>query len=127
MNILTKVPHSVLWLMVKSKIAEENLRREAKIRGVNPDRLHFVEALPKQEHLSHLALADLALDTRICNGHTTSSDALWAGVPVVALCGTHFASRVSSSILFAIGMPGLITHTLEEYESLVIRLATNPD
>jgi protein O-GlcNAc transferase len=70
--------------------------------------------------------ADLALDTRIVNGHTTTSDALWAGVPVLTMQGSHFASRVSSSILSAIGFTELITHSLEEYESLAVKLARNP-
>jgi protein O-GlcNAc transferase len=81
--------------------------------------------LPKHEHLSRLRLADLALDTRIVNGHATTSDALWAGVPVITLEGRHFASRVSSSALHAIGLPELITHSMEEYKALAVRLAMN--
>jgi protein O-GlcNAc transferase len=127
MKILTKVPDSVLWLSVKSKTAKENLRQEAKARDVNPGRLFFAERLPKQDHLARLALADLALDTRIYNGHTTSSDSLWAGVPVITLQGTHFASRVSSSILRAIGLPELITKSLEEYETIAVKLAREPE
>ena len=73
-----------------------------------------------------MRLADLALDTRIVNGHTTTSDALWAGVPVITLMGGHFASRVSASILTAIGLPELITHTLEQYEALAVHLAQHP-
>jgi predicted O-linked N-acetylglucosamine transferase (SPINDLY family) len=127
MKILTKVPDSVLWLSVKSKTAKENLRQEAKARDVNPERLLFAERLPKQDHLARLALADLALDTRIYNGHTTSSDSLWAGVPVITLQGNHFASRVSSSILRAIGLPELITKSMEEYEALAVKLALKPE
>jgi protein O-GlcNAc transferase len=126
MKILTAVPKSVLWLLVKSKTARSNLKREARLRGVNPDRLCFAERLSKPDHLARLGLADLALDTRIYNGHTTSSDALWAGVPVITLQGTHFASRVSSSILTAIGLPELITSRLEEYEQLAVKLASDP-
>jgi predicted O-linked N-acetylglucosamine transferase (SPINDLY family) len=117
------VPDSVLWLLVRSKVARSNLREEAKQKGIEPGRICFAERLPKDEHLARLALSDLALDTRIYNGHTTTSDALWAGVPVVTLQGRHFASRVSSSLLSAMGMPELITHSLEEYESLIVRLA----
>jgi len=127
MKILIGVPDSVLWLFVKSKTTEMNLKREAEARRVIPERLFFAERLQKQDHLARLALADLTLDTRIYNGHTTSSDSLWAGVPVIALQGTHFASRVSSSILRAIGLPGLITSNLEEYEHLAVSLASNPD
>ncbi|NJL58347.1 MAG: tetratricopeptide repeat protein, partial [Desulfobacteraceae bacterium] len=90
-------------------------------------RLMFSGKLDKAEHLSRQYLADLILDTRIYTGHTTTSDALWAGVPVVTLEGGHFASRVSSSILQAIGLPELITHTLDEFESLAIKLAQNPE
>ena len=126
MKILRQVPESVLWLLQGNETAEKNLRREAEARGVNPERLIFAERLPKDEHLARQRIADLALDTRIYNGHTTTSDALWAGVPVIALQGSHFASRVSSSILTAIGLSELIVHTLEEYEALAVRLARNP-
>jgi protein O-GlcNAc transferase len=126
MRILQKVPDSVLWLLFGNKIAKENLTREAEARGIKSERLIFAEILPKDEHLARLRLADLALDTRIVNGHTTTSDALWAGVPVIALQGSHFASRVSSSILSAMGLPDLITHSLEEYEALAVGLACNP-
>ena len=126
MRILRQVPESVLWLLFKNKISENNLRREAEARGVQPERLIFGENLPKDEHLSRLRLADLSLDTRIVNGHATTSDALWAGVPVITLQGSHFASRVSSSLLSAIGLPKLIIHSLEEYEALAVGLAHNP-
>jgi len=125
MNILRQVPESVLWLMSGNEIAEKNLRREAEARGIKPERLIFLGKLLKDKHLARLRLADLALDTRIVNGHTTTSDALWAGVPVITLEGNHFASRVSTSVLTAVGLPDLITHSLEEYESLAVRLAFN--
>ena len=125
MKILKQVPESVLWLLSGNKTAEENLRREAEARGVRSDRIIFAKALPKDEHLARLKLADLALDTRIVNGHTTTSDALWVGIPVITLQGNHFASRVASSILSAIGLPDLITHSLESYEALAVRLAKN--
>ena len=126
MRILQQIPESILWLLFVNKIAQENLRQEAEARGVKSERLIFTEMLPKDEHLGRFKFADLTLDTRIVNGHATTSDALWAGVPVITLQGSHFASRVSSSILFAIGLPELITHTLEEYEALAVRLAHNP-
>jgi len=126
MKILRQVSQGVLWLLRENETAEDNLRHEAEARGVKPERLIFSETLPKDEHLARLRLADLALDTRIVNGHTTTSDALWAGVPIITLQGSHFASRVSASILTAIGLPELITHTLAEYEALAVHLACNP-
>ena len=126
MKILRQVPQGVLWLLRENETAEKNLRHEAEARGVKPERLVFSEMLPKDEHLPRLRLSHLALDTRIVNGHTTTSDALWAGVPIITLQGSHFASRVSASILTAIGLSELITHTLEDYESLAVHLARNP-
>jgi protein O-GlcNAc transferase len=126
MRILQQVPEGVLWLFLGNNIAEENLIREAEARGIKSERLIFIGMLPKDEHLGRFKFADLSLDTRIVNGHTTTSDALWAGVPVITLQGSHFASRVSSSILFAIGLPELIAYSLEEYEALAVRLAQNP-
>jgi len=123
MRILLQVPNSVLWLFGDNENARCNLRREAADRGVTPDRLVFAQKLEKAEHLSRLKWADLALDTRIVNGHTTTSDSLWAGVPVITLQGSHFASRVSSSLLDAVGLSELITYRLEEYEKLAVQLA----
>ena len=123
MNILTAVPGSVLWLLKNNDYAEQNLKMAAKERGIDPDRLVFGLRLPKEQHLGRHRLADLMLDTRIYNGHTTTSDALWAGVPVISLMGSHFASRVSASILKALGLSELITRKLEEYEKLAVRLA----
>jgi protein O-GlcNAc transferase len=124
MRILKQVPNSVLWLFSDNESARCNLRQEAADRGVDPDRLVFAHKIEKSEHLSRLKWADLALDTRIVNGHTTTSDSLWAGVPVIALQGNHFASRVSSSILHAVGLSELVTHRLEEYEKLAVQLAS---
>jgi protein O-GlcNAc transferase len=126
MNILDQVPSSVLWLLCRNESAEENLKREAKSRGIRVERLIFARELPKGEHLARQRLADLFLDTRIVNGHTTTSDALWAGVPVITLQGDHFASRVSASLLKAIGLPELITHSIEEYQELAVRLSRTP-
>jgi len=124
MRILQRVPQAVLWLFPGNRWAEDNLRRAAHAHGVAPGRLVFAAGLPKPQHLRRVQLADVALDTRIYNGHTTTSDTLWAGVPVVTLKGRHFASRVSASCLEAIGMPELVTGTLEEYEELAVALAT---
>ena len=126
MRILKKVPGSVLWLLRSNPLVEKNLKKEAKIKGVNPDRLIFAPFIAAESHLARIKLSDLALDTFTYNGHTTTSDSLWAGVPVVTLQGKHFASRVASSILTAAGLPELVTHTQKEYESLAIELATNP-
>jgi len=126
MRILARVPSSVLWLLGGSDIAEKNLKKEAEKRGTDPQRIIFAPRMQKTEHLSRHRLADLSLDTRIVNGHTTSSDSLWAGVPLIALLGTHFASRVAASLLSAVGLPELIARNLNEYESLAVRLAQNP-
>jgi protein O-GlcNAc transferase len=124
MRILQQVPDSVLWLFGDNENTRFNLRREAADRSVAPDRLVFARKIEKAEHLSRLKWADLALDTRIVNGHTTTSDSLWAGVPVITLQGSHFASRVSSSLLDAVGLSELITCRLEEYEKLAVQLAS---
>ncbi len=127
MALLRDIPGSVLWLLPNNSLAVENFRREASDAGVAPERLKFADLLPKEQHLNRAGLADLALDTRIYNGHTTTSDMLWAGVPVVTLKGIHFASRVSASLLTAFGLPELITETLDSYKILVCDLARSPD
>lgn len=125
MKILRQVPEGVLWLQQESETAEKNLRQEAESRGVKSARLIFAKRLPKDEHLGRLRLADMALDTRIVNGAATTSDALWVGVPVITLQGSTFSSRMSSSILTAIGLPELIADSLDDYEALAVRLARN--
>ncbi len=124
-RILKQVPRSVLCLVEGGKGVQHNLQREIINRGVDEKRLFFVNKLPKDEHLARLKLMDLSLDTRIYNGHTTTSDALWAGIPVLTVKGGHFASRVSASILQAMGLPELITHEIGEYEALAVRIATD--
>lgn len=126
MRILKKVPNSVLWLLKSNQFAVDNLKDEAKKLGVDPDRIIFSDLIPNNKHLSRIKLSNLALDTFTCNGHTTTSDSLWAGLPVVTLQGNHFASRVSSSLLSAVGLPELITKTPKEYENLAIKLAKDP-
>ena len=125
-KILKKTPNSILWLYRSNKFAEVNLKKEAKKAGIKPERLIFADSLENSKHLARIRLSDLALDTFTYNGHTTTSDCLWAGVPVVTLQGNHFASRVASSILTAAGLPELITKSQKEYENLAIELATNP-
>jgi len=126
MKILRRVPDSVLWLSWEGETAEANLRQEARTRGVRPERLYFSGKLPIEEHLCRLRLADLALDTRTYNGGATTSNALWAGLPLITLQGSHFVSRMSSSSLTAIGLPELITYSLDEYEALAVELAGDP-
>ena len=125
MRILKKVSHGVLWLIGGNNAAEKKLKKRAQSLSINAARLVFAPPLPKDDHLARLRLADLALDTRTVNGAATTSDALWAGVPVLTLQGGHFASRMSSSILSAINLPELITKNLETYESRAICLARN--
>jgi len=126
MRLLHAVDQSILWLLEDNPTAAENLRIEAGQRGIDPSRLVFAQRLPSAEHLARHALADLFVDTFPYNAHTTASDALWAGLPLITLQGESFASRVASSLLLAIGLPELITHTLEEYEALAIELAMDP-
>jgi protein O-GlcNAc transferase len=126
MRILKRIPNGGLCFLAKTNSQIENLRREAQKRGVNPNRLFFSLPLAKDVHLKRLTLFDLALDTFTCNGHTTTSDCLWAGTPVIALQGKHFASRVSASLLTAIGLPELITRSPKEYEALAVKLAKSP-
>ena len=126
MRILKAVEGSVLWLFQDNFWAVENLKKEAKKQGIAADRLVFAENLLLSEHLARHRHADLFLDTFPYNAHTTTSDALWAGLPVLTLMGESFASRVAASLLNAVGLPELITSTQEEYEALAIELALNP-
>lgn len=126
MRLLTQIDGAVLWLLGTNDIAEQNLRREASQRGVSPDRLVFAPNIELAKHLARHRLADLFLDTPYCNAHTTASDALWAGLPVLTCEGNTFASRVASSLLRAIEMPELIASSLEEYEAMALKLARDP-
>jgi len=127
MNILKACPDSVLWLLESQPEANENLRKEALLRGVDPNRLVFAGRLSAAEHLNRIQLADLFLDTTPYNAHTTCSDALWMGVPVLTQYGKTFPSRVAASLLKAIELSNLITTSTLEYEKLAIELAKNPD
>ena len=127
MRLLLAVPDSVLWLLADNRWAEENLRREASARGVLPDRLIFAPRQELPDHLARHRLADLFLDTFPYNAHTTASDALWMGLPVVTCTGRSFASRVAGSLLHAVGLPELITQDLAEYEQLALALAEQPE
>jgi len=127
MRILHQVQASVLWLTPGSQTAERNLKAQAEHHGINPARLVFADRMPKAQHLARLKLAHLALDTRLVGGAATTSDALWSGVPVITLQGDHFASRMSASLLKAMGLEELITRALDEYETLAVTLGRNPD
>jgi predicted O-linked N-acetylglucosamine transferase (SPINDLY family) len=127
MRILKAVDGSVLWLLDDNDTSTRNLRREASNRGISPERLVFAKRLPLADHLARHRGADLFLDTHPCNAHTTASDSLWAGLPVLTRIGASFAARVAASLLNAIGLPELITTSVVEYEQLAIRLATHPD
>ena len=125
-RILNAVPGSVLWLFEDNVTASTNLRKEAAQRGLDPNRLVFATQMILSEHLARHRLADLFLDTLPYNAHTTASDALWAGLPVLTQAGESFAARVAASLLNAIGLPELIVEKQAEYESLAIKLALNP-
>jgi len=123
MRILSQVEGSVLWLLEDNPTASDNLRREAVRAGVNAERVVFAARLAAPEHLARHRLADLFLDTLPCNAHTTASDALWAGLPVLTCLGSAFAARVAASLLNTIGLPELIISTLEQYQQLAVALA----
>ena len=126
MSVLKQAEASVLWLLESNKWARANLRREAEQRGVDPERLIFAPKVPQDEHLARLRHADLFLDTFAYNAHTTASDALYMGLPIVTKAGRQFAARVGASLLKAVGLPELVTETESEYEALILDLATDP-
>jgi protein O-GlcNAc transferase len=126
MRLLRGTDNSVLWLITGNAKAAANLRLEAEKRGIAPERLFFAPKASVAEHLARHRLADLCLDTLPYNAHTTASDALWAGLPVLTCLGDTFAGRVAASLLKAIGLDALITHTPDEYETLALRLARDP-
>ena len=124
---MLKVDDSVLWVSKNNEQFMAGIKSEFEKRGVNPSRIIFAERVELMaDHLSRYSLANLFLDTHPYNAHTTSVDALKAGIPVVTLMGESFASRVAASLLNAVGLPELITNTQDKYEELVIDLATQP-
>jgi predicted O-linked N-acetylglucosamine transferase (SPINDLY family) len=126
MRLLKAKEGSVLWLLATNATAERNLRSEAEKRGISSERIIFAPKLPLADHLARSGQADLFLDTMPYNAHTTGSDALWAGVPLVTCLGSTFASRVAPSLLKAVGLDELITNSLAEYEALALKLAREP-
>jgi predicted O-linked N-acetylglucosamine transferase (SPINDLY family) len=127
MRVLLQVEESVLWLRSSNTFSENNLRSQAANRGVAPCRLIFAARVPMDEHLARHKMADLFVDTFNYNAHTTASEALWAGLPVVTKAGEGFSARVAASLLSAVGLSELITNTEQDYEALILHLASNSD
>ena len=125
MRLLERVENSVLWILSENINISKNLKKEATIRGIDFNRIVFAERIKMNEHLARQKVADLFIDTFPYTGHTTASDALWVGLPVLTRIGKSFASRVSASLLNAIGLSALATNSEKEYEDLAIELATN--
>jgi predicted O-linked N-acetylglucosamine transferase (SPINDLY family) len=126
MRLLRDTEASVLWLLDDNAAATRSLRREAQARGIDPGRLVFAPRVEPEAHLARHRHADLFLDTLPCNAHTTASDALWMATPLVTCIGSSFAGRVAASLLQAVGLPELVTRSLEDYEALARRLAAEP-
>jgi protein O-GlcNAc transferase len=127
MRILAEIEGSVLWLLAGNADAVRNLRRSAQIQGIDPERLLFAPRAKLEHHLARHRFADLFLDTLPINAHTTASDALWAGLPIVTCLGSSFAGRVAASLLNALGLTELIAESSEGYEAMAIALARDPD
>jgi protein O-GlcNAc transferase len=126
MRLLRQVEGSVLWLLATSEAAMHNLRNEARAQGVDPSRLVFAPKVDVSRHLPRHRLADLFLDNLPVNAHTAASDALWVGLPVLTCMGENFVGRVAASLLNAVGLPELVTRSLDEYEDLALKLASDP-
>jgi protein O-GlcNAc transferase len=127
MNILKRVDNSVLWLLKFPPVGQENLLKEARARGVREDQIVFTDVCPRDEHIKRGILADLFLDTPLCNAHTTACDILWSGTPMITLVQDKMASRVAASILKAAGLPQLVTTSFADYEELAVGLALDPE
>lgn len=127
MRILTEVPDCVLWLLGQSEAAVANLTRQARLAGVAPERLIFAPFAAPHDHFARLPAADAILDALVCNGHTTTSDALWAGVPVITARGAHFASRVSESLLDAMELSELVGSDQDDMVRIAKRIANEAD
>ena len=123
MRIMKQIDNSVLWLLGANQWAEQNLKREAEARSVSSERIIFAQKVPLEEHLARHKHADLFIDTFNYNAHTTASDSLWAGLPVVTKQGKQFSARVAASLLHATGLGALVTETESEYENLIVSLA----
>jgi protein O-GlcNAc transferase len=126
MRLLQQIPRSMLWLLEDTAGARRNLEREARSRGVDAGRLVFAPRMKTEQHLARQRRADLFLDTLPYNAHTTASDALWAGLPLLSCPGRTFAGRVAGSLLRAVGLPELVARDVEDYEARALELARNP-
>lgn len=127
MSIIEKTPGSVLWLLECNRWAKTNLQREARARGIDAQRLAFAPRVAMERHLARHRCADLFLDTLPYNAHTSASDALWMGLPVLTCAGDTFAARVAGSLLQTAGIPELVTRTLDDYQRLALQLASHPE
>jgi predicted O-linked N-acetylglucosamine transferase (SPINDLY family) len=126
MNILRRVPDSVLWVLADNQWAEDNLRGEAEMRGIDRSRLIFAARVSPEDYLARYQIADLFLDSYPFNAGTTANDALWMGLPVLTCCGRSFASRMAGALLTAAKLSELITYNLKDYEEKAVWLANNP-
>jgi predicted O-linked N-acetylglucosamine transferase (SPINDLY family) len=126
MRLLHQVPGSVLWLLESNALVRRNLTAAAAAAGVDPDRLVFAPMLPHGQHLARHRHADLFLDTLPCNAHTTASDALWTGLPVLTCAGETFAGRVAGSIVRAAGLAEMVTNSPRDYEAMALELVRDP-
>jgi predicted O-linked N-acetylglucosamine transferase (SPINDLY family) len=127
MDLLREIDGSVLWLLENDAVAARGLRTEAQSRGIAPERLVFAARAKPPEHLARHRLADLFLDTLPYGAHTTASDALYAGLPVLTCEGTSFAGRVGTSLVHAAGMPELAVPSLDAYRDMALRLVRDPE
>ena len=125
--LLDALPQAVLWLLEWNAQSRQNLEREALARGIDPSRIVWAPRKKPADHMARMQLADLFLDTWPCNAHTTASDALWAGVPVVTFAGETFASRVAASLVHAVGLGDLVCRDIEHYAHTVVELAYDPE
>ncbi len=125
LDILKRIPNSLLWLLEDNSASKENIYLYAKNNDIDKSRIVFAPRVNRSDHLLRLQLSDITLDTMIYNGHTTTTDSLQSAIPVVTLIGKHFASRVSASLLTSIGLKELVTKNISDYKSLVIKLASD--
>ena len=127
MELLRSIDNSVLWLANTNSATKDNLRREAKRRGVEPERIVFARRVElNQDHLARHRLADLFLDTQPLGAHSTVCDALWAGIPVLTCAGASFGGRVAASVLSALGLSELVTNDIPSYRQRTLQLASDP-
>jgi len=126
MDLLKQVDGSVLWFLAGAEPLRVNIRKEAEARGVSAERIVFADRCSTPDHIARLPLADIFLDTFACNAHTTASELMWSGVPVVTMPGQQFAARVAASIVSAVNCPELIAQSVDEYRDIALRLAQNP-